>query len=52
MVVTGEIDRNEANPFYHFIHTVDQHVWWKYPSYKDPLGNRKTVLSATRELVV
>ena len=49
VVVTGEIDRNEANPFYHFSHTVDQHLWWKYPSYKDPLGNRKTVLAATQE---
>src|SRR5712691_6794373 len=48
VVVTGEIDRNESNPFYHFFHTVSQHVWWKFPSYKDPLGNRQTVLTATR----
>jgi zinc protease len=47
VVVTGEIDRNEANPHYHFIHTVMKHAFWKYPSRKDPLGNRKTVLSAT-----
>jgi len=47
VVVTGEMDRNEANPFYHFSHTVDQRVWWKYPSRKDPLGNRQTVLTAT-----
>src|SRR4249919_1444992 len=49
VVVTGEIDRNEANPFYHFSHAVDQRVWWKYPSRKDPLGNRQTVLTATPE---
>jgi zinc protease len=49
VVVTGEIDRNEANPYYHFFHTIEQLVWWKYPSYKDPLGNRQTVLTATRE---
>jgi zinc protease len=24
-------------------------VWWKYPSRKNPLGNRQTVLTATRE---
>jgi zinc protease len=48
-VVTGEIDRNEANPFYHFNHAVNQRVWWKYPSRKDPLGNRQTVLTATAE---
>jgi zinc protease len=49
VVVTGEIDRNEANPFYYLSHAVRQHVFWKYPSYKDPLGNRATVLAATVE---
>ena len=49
VVVTGEIDRNESNPFYFFNHAVNQRVWWKYPSRKDPLGNRQTVLTATTE---
>ena len=49
VVVTGEIDRNEASPGYHFNHEIEQHVWFKYPSRKDPLGNRKTVLGATVE---
>jgi zinc protease len=48
-VVIGEIDRNESNPYYHFQHELSKHVWYKYPSRKDPLGNRKTVLAATRE---
>jgi len=48
VVVTGEIDRNEANPFYHFAHDVQARVWWKYPTRKDPLGRRKTVLEATQ----
>ncbi|HEY1814449.1 MAG TPA: pitrilysin family protein [Kofleriaceae bacterium] len=48
VVVTGEIDRNEASPFYHLFHDVDQRVWWKYPSRKDPLGLRATVLKTTR----
>jgi len=48
VVVTGEIDRNEANPYYHFWHEVQKRVWWKYPTRKDPLGARKTVLAATR----
>ena len=26
VVVTGEIDRNEANPFYHLFHAVNLHV--------------------------
>lgn len=49
VVVTGEMDRNETSPFYHFAKAVDAKVWWKYPSYKDPLGTRKTVLEATEK---
>jgi zinc protease len=49
LAVTQEIDRNESDPLYHFTHAVDAEVWWKYPSRKDPLGNRKTVLAATVE---
>ena len=48
-VVTGEMDRAESSPFFPFQRAVDAQVWWKYPSTKDPLGNRKTVLSATSE---
>ncbi len=47
VVVTGEMDRNEASPFYHLNHEVDARVWFKYPTRKDPLGSRKTVLEAT-----
>ena len=47
VVVTGEIDRNESNPNYYFFHETEKAVWWKYPSRKDPLGDRKTVLTAS-----
>ena len=47
VVVTGEMDRAEASPFFPFSRAIDAQVWWKFPSTKDPLGNRKTVLSAT-----
>jgi zinc protease len=47
VVVTGEMDRDEANPYYNFSKAIDERVWWKYPSRKDPLGNRRTVLAAT-----
>lgn len=47
VVVTGEIDRNESNPYYYLNHEVVNHLFWKYPSRKDPLGNRKTVLAAS-----
>jgi len=49
VVVTGEIDRNEASPFYHLFHTVTEKVFWKYTSRKDPLGLRATVLKASVE---
>lgn len=51
VVVTGEMDRNEASPFYHFNKAVDARVWHKFPTRKDPLGSRKTVLTATPELM-
>jgi zinc protease len=50
-VVVGEIDRAESNPYYHFQHQVSKRVWWKYPSRKDPLGNRQTVRSATWQMM-
>jgi zinc protease len=49
VVVTGEMDRAEAQPQFHFQKAIDNKVWWKYPTYKDPLGSRKTVLEATSE---
>jgi len=47
-VVVGEIDRDQSDPGYYFHKALDDRLW-KYPSYKDPLGNRQTVLSATPE---
>jgi zinc protease len=49
VVVTGEMDRNEANPFFGWEKAVEQKVWWKYFSRKWGIGNRETVLSATTE---
>lgn len=50
-VVVGEIDRNDASPFYHLNHEVTRHLFWKYPSRKDPLGSRETVRAATAEMM-
>ncbi len=47
VVVTGEMDRAEASPFYHLGKAVDAKVWFRHPTRKDPLGTRKTVLGAT-----
>jgi zinc protease len=49
-VVVGEIDRNDSEPSYHLRKDMDAALW-KYPSYKDPLGNRSTVLAATPEMM-
>ncbi len=51
VVVTGEIDRNLSNPGFHLYHDVNQKLWWKYPTRKDPLGTRATVLAATPEMM-
>jgi len=48
VVVTGEIDRNEASPQHHLGHEIEKRLWFKYPSRKDPLGDRATVLRATQ----
>jgi zinc protease len=49
-VVVGEIDRAESDPFFHFGREMDLRLW-KYPSYKDPLGTRQSVLAATASLM-
>src|SRR5215470_18030086 len=46
VVVTGELDRNESDPSYYFWHETEKRLFSKYPSRKDPLGSRKTVLAA------
>jgi zinc protease len=51
VVVTGEMDRAEANPYYLWGKEVEKHVWYKYPTRKEALGSRKTVLTATTEMM-
>jgi zinc protease len=46
-VVIGEIDRNESNPFYFLNKEMNDRLFFKYPSRKEPLGNRQTVSTAT-----
>ena len=48
-VVVGEIDRNESNPFFYLNRTLMDKLYFKYPTRKNPLGTRETVLSATTE---
>jgi zinc protease len=46
-VVIGEYDRNESNPFYHLQRGVDRVLWTTAWSRKNPLGERKVILSTT-----
>jgi zinc protease len=50
-VVIGEIDRNESNPFFYLNRELHDRLFYKYPSRKNPLGNRQTVSSATTEMM-
>ncbi|HYX42171.1 MAG TPA: pitrilysin family protein, partial [Pyrinomonadaceae bacterium] len=45
--VLGEIDRNESNPGYYLNQEMITRLFYKYPSRKNPLGNRETVKTAT-----
>lgn len=48
-VVIGEVDRNESNPFYFLNRELTDRLFYKYPTRKNPLGTRETILSATVE---
>jgi len=50
-VVIGEIDRNESNPFFYLNREMNSRLFFKYPSRKNPLGNRQTVGAATTEMM-
>jgi zinc protease len=46
-VVIGELDRNESNPYYYLNQALLNRLFYKYPSRKQPGGNRETVSKAT-----
>jgi len=48
-VVIGEIDRNEANPFFYLNRALMDKLFYKYPTRKNPLGTRESVTTATTE---
>ena len=50
-VVIGEIDRNESNPFFYLSQEMNNRLFSKYPSRKNPLGNRQTVGGSTTEMM-
>jgi zinc protease len=50
-VVIGEIDRNESNPFFPLNQEMNNKMFSKYTSRKNPLGNRQTVAGATTDMM-
>ncbi len=50
-VVIGEIDRNESEPSYYLNKEMNDRLFYKYPSRKQPLGNRQTVSTATTAMM-
>ncbi|MEO1270550.1 MAG: pitrilysin family protein, partial [Myxococcota bacterium] len=48
-VVIGELDRAESNPYYHLNKALTEKMFWKYPTRKDTIGDRKTITTASRE---
>ena len=50
-VVIGEMDRRESNPFGVLDKALDDRLFFKFPTRKDPLGTRSTVRSATTDLM-
>ncbi|MEP7274133.1 MAG: pitrilysin family protein, partial [Acidobacteriota bacterium] len=48
-VVLDELSRHDANPFFHLFRAVDQRLWFKYFSRKNPGGEREVVGGATQE---
>ena len=50
-VVIGEIDRNESTPYYYLNREMNDRLFYKYPSRKNPLGSRQTVQAATTQMM-
>jgi zinc protease len=50
-VVIGEIDRNESNPFFYLSQEMNNRLFFKYTSRKNPLGNRQTVSGSTTDMM-
>lgn len=50
-VVVGELDRHESNPYGELSVQMNNRLFYKYPSRKDPGGNRQTVRAATLDVM-
>jgi zinc protease len=48
-VVIGELDRQEASPYFYLGQAVTDKLFYKYPTRKKPGGTKETVASATTD---
>lgn len=48
-IVIGEVDRNEANPYFYLNRALMDKLFYKYPTRKNALGSRESILSATTD---
>ena len=48
-VVIGELDRQESNPYGKIGEEMSNRLFYKYPSRKNPVGDKQTVRSATTD---
>lgn len=48
-VVTGEYDRNEANPFFHLFNEVSKKLWYEQYNRKNVIGDRQVILAADQK---
>jgi zinc protease len=50
-VVVGELDRHDSNPFGAISEEMNSRLFYKYPSRKNPGGDKQTVRAATTDMM-
>ena len=50
-VVLDELAQHRSNPYYYLREAIDQRLWYKYPSRKNPGGSPEMVAKATPEMM-
>src|SRR5262245_6336236 len=50
-VVLDELAQHRSNPYYYLREAIDQRLWYKYPSRKNPGGSPDMVARATPEMM-
>ncbi len=51
LVVDGEFERNESNPFFHLRRDVAKVMWGKHFSHKNTIGDHNVIKNATPEMM-